>query len=86
MSAPGANRRPLGTARATFCTLLDAFALQMDLRATAGSVPLLRTPLAITARTASTVIRYWSTSWVGAVLGLGWVIRTFQNGKRPPTP
>ncbi len=67
-----------------FCALLDAFALQMDLRAASGSFPLLRTPIAISARFLSTVIRLWSTSWVGATLGIAWVIRTFQRGKQPP--
>jgi len=67
-----------------FCALLDALALQMDLGAASGRLPLLRTPLAIGARGLSAVIRVWSTSWVGATLGLAWVIRTFQRGKQPP--
>ena len=84
MSASGSKRRPLGTGTATFCALLDAFALQMDLAAASGRFPLLRTPLAIGARGLSTAIRYWSTSWVGTTLGLAWVFRTFQQGKQPP--
>lgn len=84
MSAPGANRRPLGRGTAAFCALLDAFALQMDAQAAKGSWALVRTPLAIGARTISTVVRYWSSSWVGTFLGLAWVMRTFQRGKQPP--
>jgi hypothetical protein len=84
MSARGSKRRPLRPAPAAFCALLDAFALQMDLRAASGSFPILRTPLAIGARGLSLAIRYWTTSWVGTFLGLAWVIRTFQRGKQPP--
>ncbi|HET9660152.1 MAG TPA: hypothetical protein VFP05_07460 [Thermomicrobiales bacterium] len=86
MSGSRSKRRPLGTGTAALCALLDAFALQMNLGAASGSFPLLRTPLAVGARGLSTVIRYWSTSWVGATLGLAWVIRTFRRGKQPPTP
>lgn len=78
------KRRPMSSGRATACALLDAFALQMDIGAASGRMALLRTPFAIGARALSTVIRYWSTSWVGSVLGLGWIIRTFQQGKQPP--
>ena len=84
MNRRNQKSRPLGPGTATACALLDAFALQMDLGAASGRFSLLRTPLAIGARGLSTVIRYWSTTWIGAVLGLGWVIRTFQQGKRPP--
>ncbi len=84
MSRRNSKRRPLSPGRATFCALLDAFALHMDMAAASGRFPLLRTPLAIGARMLSTIIRHWSTSWVGATLGLGWIIRTFQDGQRPP--
>ena len=74
----------MGTGSAAACALLDAFALQMDIGAASGRFALLRTPLAIGSRGLSTIIRYWSTSWVGAFLGLSWVVRTFQQGKQPP--
>jgi hypothetical protein len=74
----------MGTGAAATCALLDAFALQMDLSAAAGSWPLMRTPVAIFARGLSTALCIWSTSWVGTFLGLAWVIRTFQRGKQPP--
>ena len=83
MPRDGSTPRRLSKGRAVFCALLDAFALQMDLGAASGRFPLIRTPLAIGARGLSRVVRYWSTTWVGAFLGLGWVIRTFQQGKRP---
>ncbi len=83
MRAAESKRKRLSTSRAVFCALLDAFAMQMDLGAASGRFPLIRTPLALGARGLSRVIRYWSTTWVGAFLGLGWVIRTFQQGKRP---
>ena len=66
--------------------MLDAFAMVMDLRAAAGSFPLLRTPLAIGARAIATIVRYWSSSWVGTYLGLSWFFLTFQRGKQPPRP
>lgn len=84
MSRSNSKRRPMGTGAAATCALLDAFALQMDLGAASGSWPLVRAPLAIFARGLSTALRFWSTSWVGTTLGLAWVIRTFQRGKRPP--
>jgi hypothetical protein len=84
MSRSNSKRRPMGAGAAATCALLDAFALQMDLRAASGSWPLVRTPVAIFARGLSTALRIWSTSWVGTVLGLAWVIRTFQRGRRPP--
>ncbi len=83
MRAAESKRKRLSTNRAIVCALLDAFAMQMDLGAASGRFALLRTPLAIGARGLSRVVRYWSTTWVGAFLGLGWVIRTFQQGKRP---
>jgi hypothetical protein len=86
MNRFGAQRRQMGTGTAAACRLLDAFALQMDLGAATGRWPLLRTSLALFARGLSTALRVWSTSWVGAYLGLAWVIRTFQRGKQPPEP
>jgi len=83
MPRGGSTPRRLSRERVVVCALLDAFALRMDLGAAAGRFALVRTPLAIGARGLSWVIRFWSTTWVGAFLGVGWVIRTFQQGKRP---
>ena len=77
------QRRPRGLP-AVICAFLDALALQLNLGAAEGRHPLLRTPFAIMARALSTVIAFWTTSWVGRTLGLAWCIRTFQRGRIPP--
>lgn len=86
MSSDGSKRRPLTGGPAVICALLDALALRLDLAAAAGRHPLLRTPLAIGARSLSMFLAFWFTSWVGTFLGLSWVVRTFRAGKKAQTP
>jgi hypothetical protein len=69
---------------AAICALLDAAAFRLDLGAAAGRQSLIRGPLAMSARTASTILRFWNTCWIGRYLGLAWVIRTFRRGMQPP--
>jgi hypothetical protein len=84
MSGPRwGKRKPYGLP-AMICALLDALALQLNVGAAEGRHPLLRTPFAIMARALSTVIAFWTTSWVGRTLGLAWCIRTFRQGRIPP--
>ena len=84
MSEPPLGRRKPRGFPAMVCALLDALALQLNLGAAAGRHPLLRTPFAIMVRWLSTIIAFWTTSWVGRTLGLAWCVRTFQRGKRTP--
>ena len=78
------RRRPLTGGMAVICSLLDAAALQLDLGAAAGRQSLIRGPLAMSARSASTILRFWNTCWVGRYLGLAWVVRTLRQGMQPP--
>lgn len=77
--------KPLSRTRAICCALLDAFALQTDLAATAGRFPILRAPLAIGARGIASFLRFWPFGSVDTLLGLGWIIETYQRGKHPPS-
>ncbi|MCA9859766.1 MAG: hypothetical protein KC438_08595 [Thermomicrobiales bacterium] len=85
MRTPTAHRRSLSRGTALFCNLLDALALQLDLGAAAGRQSIVRGSTAMGVRFTAWSIRTWSTSWVGATLGLAWVISVFRRGKRPPS-
>ncbi len=77
------KRRPVTRGMAVFCALLDAAAFRLDFAAATGQQTLLRGPLAIGLRFMSSVLRFWNSCWVGRYLGMGWVIRTFRQGKLP---
>jgi hypothetical protein len=68
---------------AVFCALLDAAAFRLDFAAAAGQHALIRGPLAIGLRSTSSVLRFWNSCWVGRYLGIGWVIKTFREGRLP---
>ncbi len=79
------GRRPMTGGMAVVCALLDAAAFRLDLGAAAGRQSLVRGPIAIGVRGASSMLRFWNTCWVGRYLGLAWVIVTFRRGMHPPS-